>query len=142
VNTPSDVQRFVTRFADFWRRPVPQRLPDLLHADVVLVQPLAPRTVGIEAAQAQFHRFCYCLPELRADVDHWCANADIVFIEFRMRAQLGRDLLEWPTVNRLRLRAGKGVERITYFDPLAVLPTLLRHPSIAWRWRRSKHHHL
>jgi hypothetical protein len=138
VNTISDPEQFVTKFANFWNKPSPQRLPELLHPDVVLVQPLAPRTVGIKAAQAQFQRFCYCLPGLSANVDHWCGDRDMVFIEFRLRANVGGDLLEWPNVNRLRLCDGKGIERITYFDPLAVLPTLVRHPSIAWRWRRSK----
>ncbi|WP_242660404.1 nuclear transport factor 2 family protein [Mycobacterium mantenii] len=138
MNTPSNAEQFVTRFADFWRHPSPQRLPELLHPDVVLVQPLAPRTVGLEAAQAQFHRFFYSIPGLTADVDHWSGDNDIVFIEFRLRASLGRDVLDWPNVNRLRLRDGKGIERITYFDPLAVLPTLLRHPSVARRWHRSK----
>ncbi|OBG96300.1 hypothetical protein A5697_22180 [Mycobacterium sp. E3251] len=138
MNPRSDAEQFVTRFADFWRHPSPQRLPGLLHPDVVLVQPLAPRTVGLEAAQAQFHRLFCSLPDLTADVDHWSGDNDIVFIEFRLRASFGRDVLEWPSVNRLRLRDGKGVERITYFDPLAVLPILLRHPSIAWRWHRFK----
>jgi hypothetical protein len=62
----------------------------------------------------------------------------MVFIEFRLCATIGADVLEWRNVNRLRLCDDKGIERITYFDPLAVLPTLLRHPSIAWRWHRSK----
>jgi hypothetical protein len=79
-----------------------------------------------------------CLPGLSADVDHWCGDSDMVFIEFRMRANVGGDSIEWPNVNRLRLCGGKGIERVTYFDPLAILPTLLRHPSIALRWRRSR----
>jgi ketosteroid isomerase-like protein len=137
MNTRSEAEQFVAKFADFWRHPSPQRLPDLLHPDVVLVQPLAPRTIGIEAAEAQFRRFFCSLPGLTADVDHWRGDDDIVFIEFRLRATIGHDVLEWPNVNRLQLRDGKGIERITYFDPLAVLPTLLRHPSIAWRWHRS-----
>jgi hypothetical protein len=136
VNTTSDPEQFVTKFANFWKHPSPQQLPELLHPDVVLVQPLAPRTVGIKAAQAQFQRFFSCLPGLRGDVEHWCGHDDMVFIEFRLRANLGGDLLEWPNVNRLRLRDGKGIERVTHFDPLAVLPMLLRHPSIAWRWLR------
>jgi hypothetical protein len=138
VDTTWHAEQFVAKFADFWKHPTPQRLPELLHSDVVLVQPLAPRAVGIDAAQAQFHGFLSCLPGLHADVEHWCGHDDIVFIEFRLRATVGGDLLDWPNVNRLRLRDGKGIERITYFDPLAVLPTLLRHPSIVWKWRRSK----
>jgi ketosteroid isomerase-like protein len=137
VKTPASPEEFVVRFADFWNEPSPQRLWELLNPDVVLVQPLAPPTVGIEAAQAQFQRLFSCLPGLRAEVDHWCSDSDIVFIEFRLRATIGADVLDWPNVNRLRLRDGKGIERITYFDPLAVLPTLLRPPSIAWRWWRS-----
>jgi ketosteroid isomerase-like protein len=138
VSTTSDPGQFVEKFADFWKHPSPQRLPELLHPDVVLVQPLAPRTIGLEAAQAQFYRFCCSLPGLTADVEHWSGDKDVVFVEFRLRANVGGDVLEWPNVNRLRLRDGKGIERITYFDPLAVLPTLLRHPAVAWRWHRSK----
>jgi hypothetical protein len=130
-------EAFVTKFANFWAEPSPQRLPELLHPDVVLVQPLAPRTIGIEAAQAQFQRFWCCLPDLRARIDHWCGDGDLVFIEFRLHARIGADLIEWPNVNRLQLRDGKAIERITYFDALAILPTLIRYPSIWWRWWRS-----
>jgi len=138
VNTSSAAEEFVIKFADFWSNPSPQRLAELLHPDVVLVQPLAPRVVGIEAAQAKFHRFCYCLPGLRACVDRWCSCGDLVFIEFRLCARIGGDVTEWPNVNRLVLRDGKAIERATYFDPLAILPTLLRHPSVWWRWWRSR----
>jgi hypothetical protein len=137
VNTPSDPEEFVTKFTDFWRNPSPHRLTELLHPDVVLVQPLAAPMIGIEAAQAEFRRFCYCLPGLSAQVDSWCSRGDLVFIEFRLRARIGGAVAEWPNVNRLILREGKAIERATYFDPLAILPTLLRHPSVWWRWWRS-----
>jgi ketosteroid isomerase-like protein len=137
VPASSEPEDFVSRFADFWAEPSPQRLPELLHPDVVLVQPLAPRMVGIQAAQTQFQRFWYVLPDLRAHVDHWCGDRDLVFIEFRLHARIGGNSIEWPNVNRLQLRDGKAIERITYFDPLAILPTLARHPSLWWRWWRS-----
>ena len=86
VNTRSDPEEFVTKFADFWSSPTPQRLTELLHPDVVLVQPLADSVTGIEAAVAQFQRFCSCLPELRGRVDRWCGDGDLVFIEFRLQA--------------------------------------------------------
>jgi ketosteroid isomerase-like protein len=138
VSASSDPEKFVAKFAEFWADPSPQGLPDLLHPDVVLVQPLVPPMIGIEAAQAQFQRLWYCLPDLRAHVDHWCGDGDLVFIEFRLRAHVRGDLIEWPNVNRLALRDGKGIERVTYFDSLAILPTLVRHPSIGWRWWRSR----
>ena len=138
VNTRSAPEEFVTKFADFWNNPSPQRLPDLLHSDVVLVQPLAARMVGIQAAQKEFQRFLCCLPDLRGQVDRWCGYGNLVFIEFRLHARIGATVTEWSNVNRLVLHEGKAVERVTYFDPLAVLPTLLRHPSIWWRWWRSR----
>lgn len=141
VSASSDPSKFVTKFAEFWTDPSPQRLPEMLHPDVVLVQPLAPRIVGIEAAQAQFQRIWYCLPDLRAHVDRWCGDGGLVFIEFRLHARIGGNAIEWPNVNRLRLHDGKATERVTYFDPLAIMPTLLRHPSIWWRWWRSSMTH-
>lgn len=61
-------------------------------------------------------------------------TGDLAFIEFTPHADVGRHTLAWPTVNRLLLRDGKAIERMTYFDPLAVLPTLPRHPSAWWQW--------
>ena len=52
-------------------------------------------------------------------------------------ARVGDTATEWPNVHRLQLRDGKAIERVTYFDALALLPTLLRHPSLGWRWWRS-----
>lgn len=138
VNTRSDPEQFAAKFADFWEHPSPQRLPELLHADVVLVQPLAARMNGIEAAQAEFQRIWHCLPDLRAHVDRWCGAGDLVFIEFRLYGRIGGKVIEWPNVNRLVLHDGKAIERVTYFDPLTILPTLLRHPSIWWRWWHAR----
>ena len=138
VNTRPDPEEFVAKFADFWEHPSPQRLPELLHTDVVLVQPLAARMVGIQAAQAEFQRIWSCLPDLRARVDRWCADGDLLFIEFRLYAHIGSKDIEWPNVNRLVLHDGKAIERVTYFDPLTILPTLLRHPPIWWRWWRAR----
>lgn len=77
-------------------------------------------------------------PDLRAGVDRWCADGDLLFIEFLLYARVGSKDIEWPNVNRLVLRDGKAIERVTYFDPLAILPTLLRHPPIWWRWWRAR----
>jgi hypothetical protein len=81
--------------------------------------------IGIEAAQAEFQRIWSCLPDLRAHVDRWCGDGDLVFIEFRLHARIGGKVTEWPNVNRLVLHDDKAIERVTYFDPLAILPTLL-----------------
>ena len=132
----SSAEVFVAAFTDFWVSPCPQRLPELLNDDVRLIQPLAPPTTGILAAQRHFERFCRRLPGLPADVDSCCGDGDLVFNEFTLHARLGRDKLHCPNVNRLILRDSKAAERATYFDPLAVIPTLLRHPSVMWNWLR------
>jgi ketosteroid isomerase-like protein len=137
MNARSESDEFVAKFADFWHDPSPQRLPDLLHPDVVLRQPLAAPMIGIQAAQTEFRRFWCCLPDLRGQVDRWCGDGDLLFIEFRLHASIRGDVIDWPNVNRLVVRDGKAIERVTYFDPLAVLPTILRHPSVWWRWWRS-----
>ena len=136
--TTSDAHAFVAKFAKFWSDPSPERLAALLHSDVHLVQPLSAPVTGIDAAQKQFHRYFASLPELTGRVDRWCADGDLVFIEFRLRARIGHAVIEWPNVNRLLLRDGRAIERVTYFDPIAILPTLLRHPSVWWRWWRSR----
>ena len=94
--------------------------------------------IGIRAAQSEFQRIWCCLPGLNAQVDHWCGDGELVFIEFRLCARIGSTVIEWPTVNRLVLRDGKAIERVTYFDSLAILSMLLRHPSIWWRWWRPR----
>lgn len=137
MSPSSTADGFVARFTDFWHDPSPRRLPELLHPDVILTQPLAPTTEGIVAAQKQFERFRRCLPGLNASIDRWSGTDELIFIEFTLHARFGRDTLDWPTVNRLVLDDGKATERATYFDPLTVLPTLLRHPSVCWRWYSS-----
>jgi ketosteroid isomerase-like protein len=130
-------ERFVARFIDFWQNPSPQRLPEMVHDDVVLFQPLAAPVRGIAAAQEHFDRLWRFLPDLRATVDRWHGGGDLVFIEFRLHTSAGGRLVEWPVVDRIILRDEKVIENMTYFDPLAVLPTIGRRPSLWWRWWSS-----
>lgn len=135
TNTNCDV--FVDRFVDFWRAPSPERIPEILHDDVVLTQPLAAPMVGIEAAQEEFGRIWQWLPDLRATVDRWRGSDAVVFIEFRLHARVGSAVIEWPNVDRMVLRGVKAMERANYFDPLAVLPSVARRPGLWWPWWRS-----
>jgi hypothetical protein len=52
VNTHSDPEQFVTKFADFWNSPSPQGLPELLHPDVVLENVRAQTTTKSHTRQA------------------------------------------------------------------------------------------
>ena len=60
---------FVRRFGEFWSRPDPPRLGELLTSDVTLVQPLSAATHGLEAAQGAFLRMLAQFLDLRATVD-------------------------------------------------------------------------
>lgn len=123
---------FVAGFADFWRAPSPQGLQGLLHHDVRLVQPLSPPRHGLPAAQREFTRLLGLLPDLHAEVDRWSQSGDVLFIEFRLIARIGNEVVEWPAVDRFLLRGEKAVERVSYFDSVPLLTKLLKHPSI-WR---------
>lgn len=133
----SDTDRFALAFADFWKHPTPERMADILHPEVVLLQPLAAPMHGLAAAQDEFRRLWGWLPDLQAEVDRWRGEGDLLFIEFRLRARLGSEQIEWPVIDRFHLREGKAVERTTYFDPLPLLRKVLAHPSTWWGWWKS-----
>ena len=137
LHAMSHTERFVARFIDFWNDPSPERIPEIVHDDVVLTQPLAAPMHGIAAAREELARIWRLLPDLRATVDRWHGGGDLVFIEFRLHTRAGGKLVEWPNVDRIILRGEKAIERMNYFDPLAVLPTIGRRPSLWWRWWRS-----
>ncbi len=127
-------EQFVENFIDFWREPSPQRLPEILHANVMLFQPLSAPMRGIEAARTEFGRIWRLLPDLCAHVDRWRGDSEVLFIEFRLRATLGREQIEWPNIDRFALSRGKAIVRTNYFDPLPILPKFAKHPSRWLRW--------
>ena len=83
VQSPPDAARFVERFADGWAGPHPERLLDLLHPDVRLIQPIFPPTLGRAAAEARLFRPLFrFMPDMRLAVVRWSAAGDAVFIEW------------------------------------------------------------
>lgn len=131
------IDEFAGRFADFWRAPSPDRLSDLLHPEVLLVQPLSPPRHGLAAAQREFARILNLSPDLRGEVDRWSRVGDVVFIEFRLIARFGDEVVEWPVVDRFLLRGDKAVERVSYFDSFPLMLAVLKHPSTWLGWLRS-----
>ncbi|OSC40800.1 nuclear transport factor 2 family protein [Mycobacterium decipiens] len=125
---------FVEGFADFWKAPSPGGLANHLHPDVRLVQPLSPPAHGLAAAQRAFNRILGLLPDLHGEVDRWSQAGDVVFIEFRLMARLGNEVVEWPVIDRFLLRDDKAVERVSYFDSFPLLIKVLKHPSTWLGW--------
>ena len=130
VAPTSRPEEFVRAFAEGWAGPHLERLMELLHPDVRLVQPLFPTVSGHEAVEATFFRpLVRFLPDVRLEVKRWSAAGDTVMIEWTGRATLAGRPLVWSGVDRFLLADGRAVERVAYFDALPLLVAVLRHPS-------------
>ncbi|MFF1945135.1 nuclear transport factor 2 family protein [Rhodococcus qingshengii] len=116
---------------------LPPRLEVIPHGDVILIQPLSCRLSGIAAAQEEFAALLAWMPDLQADIVHWQGDTTGVFIELNLAATWGSQRIEWPCVDRPRLRDGKAIERVAYFAPLPSLLELPRHRSAWWSWWSS-----
>jgi hypothetical protein len=132
----SDAAAFVERFQVFWSDPHTVPLSTLLTPDVALVQPLTGWKYGLPAAEAWRRRLLSAIPSLRAEIEGWSATQDLLFIAFRLRAREPAYELQWPAVDRFRLRAGLAAERITYFDGLQLLTQVARQPRTWLRFMR------
>jgi hypothetical protein len=133
----SIAEDFVRRFTDFWADPSPERMGDLLTADVVLIQPLASPMHGLAAAQAEFRKLFTWIPDLRATIDGWGGNDIDLFIEFRLHGTVAGTRIEWPVVDRFVLRGDKASRRVSYFDALPLVMQLLKIPRAWPGWWRS-----
>ena len=127
--TAAPAAEFVERFAVAWADPSPERLLELAHPGVVLVQPAMRRIEGREQARRSWTELFALWPDLRAEVDRWSATGDYVFIDFRLRATVARRPFEWPAVDRILLEDGLVRERVSYFDPLPLMLESLKRPS-------------
>ncbi len=128
--TDASAADFVERFGEWWARPNPATLGSLLAPEVVLTQPVLPRTVGLEAAQRSFERLLAALPDLRGTVHRWAGDGETVFIEFTLSATLGGRPLAWENVDRFTLGAdGRAVERVNHHDSLALVARMASRPA-------------
>lgn len=126
-----EVADVVRRFTAAWAAPAVESFVALLADDVVLLQPVTPRIVGVAAARREFTRLLRWLPDLCGTVDRWSAAGDTVLIAWRLRFTLGRSPFELRLVDRLVVRNGVIAEREAYFDSLRFFLTTLSRPS-AW----------
>jgi hypothetical protein len=131
--THAEQADFVARFADGWARPERgDRLIELLHPEVRLVQPVEPDARGHAGARGFFDRTFDLMPDLRGEVLRWAGGEDLLLIELRLHGTLaGGRPVEWVTSDHIRLEEGLVRERIARFDPTPVLVASLRSPR-AW----------
>ena len=123
VQSPPDAARFVERFADGWAGPHPERLLDLLHPDVRLIQPIFPPTLGRAAAEARLFRPLFrFMPDMRLAVVRWSAAGDAT-------ATVGGRPLRWSGVDRFLLVEGRATERVSWFDGVPLFLAMLSRPA-------------
>ena len=120
---------FVSRFAEFWRAPVLERLDTVVAADARLSAPLVPTTYGLEAGKRTFRELFELIEGMHAEVHRWGTTDDGVLIEFTASGTIGGAPVSWQAVDRFVLdESGLAIERATYFDPLSLLFAVVRQP--------------
>lgn len=128
----------VERFAAAWANPRVERFVELLHPDVVLLQPVTRPIRGREAARAEFARLLHWLPDLRGTVDQTAVRDALALIAWRLVFTLGRRPYELRIVDRIVVADGLIREREAYYDSLALMIALLGRLSAwpgYWRYR-------
>jgi ketosteroid isomerase-like protein len=132
---PGGAPAFIGYLAAGWRLGDPgaflAHFRPVLHPDVVIRQPLARPQTGIAGFERQFLANFALLPGMTAAIVNWAAAGPTVFAEFDVTAPGGHRPLRMPACDRFTLSGGLITERVTYFDPAAVLAFAARHPR---RW--------
>ena len=123
---------FVDGFAKSWAAPTVESHSALWHDDIVLIQPLMPKAVGRKECEEGFARLFRLIPDLHATVHRWSADRDIVFIEFTLAGTFGGRRIAWDAVDRITLREGLAVERVSYFDSVPLGIEMALRPR-GWR---------
>lgn len=121
---------FVERFSEFWRAPAPERLGSLIAHDARLSAPMIPTTVGLEAGKHSFADLFKLIDNMTVEVHRWGPTSDGVLIEFTVRGATNGSPVSWESVDRFVLdEDGLATERVTYFDSLPLVLTLMRRPK-------------
>jgi len=123
-----ETQAVVERFAFAWANPQLERFMELLHPDVLLLQPVTRPIRGRAAARAEFSRLLRWLPDLRGTVDQSAVRDAVALIAWRLAFTLGRQPYELRIIDRLVVSDGLIREREAYYDSLRLMLALLRRP--------------
>jgi ketosteroid isomerase-like protein len=134
--------QFAAEFADFWRAPDPKRLPELLHDDVVLRQPMTRPVHGIEAAKAYFHRLVRLRPGVSGAVSRHAHVAtdlgDYLYVDWTLRLPLRGAVRDLPAIDRFLLVDGRAKERLAFIDVIPHIGPMLLGTAI-WNWPAMLH---
>lgn len=140
----AEAEAWVEQFIAGWRAPTDaesfaDHFDRIISDDVRMVQPQIPTAVGRQAFREAFVRPVFSLiSDLHASVHHWAASGDVVLIEFTLAGTLGGRPVSWDAVDKVTLRDGIAIERISYFDPLPLLGAVATRPRSWPRFARSQ----
>jgi ketosteroid isomerase-like protein len=133
--SPLDPVAWAAAFTAAWADPAgPEdfidRFRPLLAPTIVLRQPKLPTIEGFEAFERRFVRPLFALlPDARAEVRTVAAAQRTVFLELTLRGTLaGGRPVAWDVVDKVTVEDGLAIERISYFDPGALLAAVARSP--------------
>lgn len=120
---------FVRRFTEYWAAPQAGRLDTLLAENARLEAPLVPTAHSRAEGERAFAQLFALIPDLSAAVERWGATEDGVLIEFVLSGHTGGKPISWRGVDHFALgEDGLATERLTYFDSLPLILTVLRRP--------------
>lgn len=105
--------------------------------DIVLTQPLMGTVTGNAACGAAFRRLFRLVPDLRAEVHGWAHDGEMLYISLTLSGTFGRSPLAWDAIDHFTLRNGRVLTRVSYFDALPIVATMIRRPRGWGRLVRS-----
>lgn len=115
-----DACNIVERFAQRWQRPIADELRDLMHPDTRNLIPPMTVPADREGVVEHFRQILQRLPDLRIEVIRWAPTGDAVLIEWRARASVGGEPLEWQGVDRFNVSGDRMYQAQVYWDTRGV----------------------
>jgi ketosteroid isomerase-like protein len=120
--------RFAQTFAETWRTPDLDKHEALWSDDIVLIQPMMGTLRGKRACRAAFGRLFALIPDISAEVHSAGHGKQAVFIEFTLSGTYGGKPIGWRAVDRFTFTNGLIAERVSFFDAVPLVLTMLRRP--------------
>jgi limonene-1,2-epoxide hydrolase len=107
---------FVSRFAEQWSAPTPERFRELLHRDTRNLYPGMSAPQGPDGIVSWLKNALAALPDLTLEVTRWAPDGKAVLIEFAASATVDGRRLQWEGADRFLLEGDRCVEGRSYFD--------------------------
>lgn len=135
---PKVHEQVVEKFAKGWAHPGPHAWDDMLTEDVELIQPMLAPAHGREQFGDEVRRLLRLAPDISGEVLDWAGRDNVLFIDLRLTATIGRAPLTFRTLDKLRITPDAMVsQRDAFFDTAPIAATLLTRPRAWWPWFRS-----